>query len=197
MKKFEYKVITIPTNISFSTKGGRMRNNIGKIFLCSVIICVIVATFLCFNGDIGIPKSKIQSDIRTSQKIQTEWSIEGMASETMAAYISYPQDKSDHTFSVYVNRPGISFGYFFRGGGDLVAVDKYISEFTVDGCNERAFISMNLQKINRLEIDDGNNIELLEINSETPFAIVLPVNAGNITFYNIDGEVVEFVNNPL
>ena len=41
------------------------------------------------------------------------------------------------------------------------------------------------------------NIELLEINSETPFAIVLPVNAGNITFYNIDGEVVEFVNNPL
>ena len=56
---------------------------------------------------------------------------------------------------------------------------------------------MNLQKINRLEIDDGNNIELLEINSETPFAIVLPVNAGNITFYNIDGEVVEFVNNPL
>ena len=174
-----------------------MRKHIGKIFLCSVIICVIVATFLYSNGDIGISKSKIQSDIRTSQKIPTEWSIEGMTSETMAAYISYPQDKSDHTFSVYVNRPGISFGYFFRGGGDLVTVDKYISEFTVDGCNERAFISMNLQKINRLEIDDGNNIELLEINSETPFAIILPVNAGNITFYNIDGEVVEFVNNPL
>lgn len=174
-----------------------MRTNIGKILICSVMICVIVGIFLYFNGDIGITKSKIQSDIRSSQKIQTEWSMEGMTSETMAAYISYPQDKLDHTFSVYVNRPGISFGYFFRGGGDLVAVDKYISEFTVDGCNERAFISMNLQKINRLEIDDGNNIELLEINSETPFAIVLPVNAGNITFYNIDGEVVEFVNNPL
>ena len=54
-----------------------------------------------------------------------------------------PTGKTDHTFSVYVNRPGLSFGYFFRGGGDIVEVDDYIAEFVVEGNNERAFISMN------------------------------------------------------
>ena len=69
--------------------------------------------------------------------------------------ISYPQDRSDHTFSVYVNRPGLSFGYFFRGGGSLSGVERGIAEFTVDGYNERAFISMNQPKAARLEIDDA------------------------------------------
>ena len=40
--------------------------------------------------------------------------VDGSISDTMAAFISYPQDKTDHTFSVYVNRPGLSFGYFFQ-----------------------------------------------------------------------------------
>ena len=96
----------------------------------------------------------------------------------MAAFISYPQDKTDHTFSVYVNRPGLSFGYFFRGGGDIVEVDDYIAEFVVEGNNERAFISMNTQNIVRLEVDDGNGIQVIDIDSGKPFAIVLPLNVG-------------------
>ena len=83
----------------------------------------------------------------------------------MAAFISYPQDKTDHTFSVYVNRPGLSFGYFFRGGGDIVEVDDYIAEVVVEGNNERAFISMNTQNIVRLEVDDGNGIQVIDIDS--------------------------------
>lgn len=88
-------------------------------------------------------------------------------------YISYPQDRSDHTFSVYVNRPGLSFGYFFRGGGSLSGVERGIAEFTVDGYNERAFISMNQPKAARLEIDDGNTVQIIDLNSDQPFAIVL------------------------
>ena len=62
-------------------------------------------------------------------------------------HISYPQDLSDHSFSVYVNRPGLSFGYFFRGGGNLSGGQRGIAEYTVEGYNERAFISMNQQQV--------------------------------------------------
>ena len=110
----------------------------------------------------------------------------------MAAFISYPKDKKDHTFSVYVNRPGLSFGYFFRGGGDIVQVEDYIAEFVVEGYNERAFISMNTQNVVRVEIDDGNGVRVIDIDSGKPFAIVLPLNAGDICFYDTIGNAVEY-----
>ena len=70
-------------------------------------------------------------------------------------------------------------------------------ECTVDGYNERAFISLNNQKVNHLEIDDGDLIKTIDIDSSKPFAIVLPVNAGSLTFYDVDGTVIDFWNNSL
>ena len=102
-----------------------------------------------------------------------------------------------HTFSVYVHRPGLSFGYFFRGGGSLSGVDRGITEFTVEGYSERAFISMNQQQVARLEMDDGNSIQVIDIDSQKPFAIVLPINSGIITFFDANGRPVEYWNNPL
>jgi len=93
--------------------------------------------------------------------------------------------------------PGLSFGYFFRGGGAIAEVDNYIAEFVVEEYNERAFVSMNTQKAERLEIDDGNNIQVIDIESSKPFAIVLPLNAGNICFYDVNGSVVEHLRRPL
>ena len=51
---------------------------------------------------------------------------------------------------------------------------------------------MNELKVERLEINDGNSVQVIEIDSEKPFAIILPVNAGELTFYDINGDIVEF-----
>lgn len=174
-----------------------MKKHIGKIVLTLVLLCLVAVGILYGNNCFGIRGVKIESDIRASQKIQEDWTVDGTVSDSVAAFISYSQNKSDHTYSVYVNRPGFSFGYFFRGGGDIVAVEDFISEFTVEGYNERAFISLNSQKVDRLEVDDGNEVQVINIDSDKPFAIVLPMNAGSITFYDIDGNVVEYANNPL
>ena len=56
---------------------------------------------------------------------------------------------------------------------------------------------MNNQKINRLEIGDGNTVQLIDIDSNKPFAIVLPVNIGNITFYNENGQIIDYYNHSL
>ena len=164
-----------------------MKKKLPIILLGVILACVLVFGFLYANNDIGKTANSLEADIRQSQKILDDWIVDGSISDTMAAFISYPQDKTDHTFSVYVNRPGLSFGYFFRGGGDIVEVDDYIAEFVVEGNNERAFISMNTQNIVRLEVDDGNGIQVIDIDSGKPFAIVLPLNVGNICFYDTNG----------
>ena len=174
-----------------------MKKTLLKIFLVVVLACALFVGILYANDDIGKTANSLETDIRSSQKISDDWIVDGSISDTMAAFISYPQDKTDHTFSVYVNRPGLSFGYFFRGGGDIVQVEDYIAEFVIDGYNERAFISMNTQNVVRLEIDDGNNIRVIDIDSGKPFAIVLPLNTGSICFYDTNGNVVEYLRQPL
>lgn len=174
-----------------------MKKKLPIILLGVILACVLVFGFLYANNDIGKTANSLEADIRQSQKILDDWIVDGSISDTMAAFISYPQDKTDHTFSVYVNRHGLSFGYFFRGGGDIVEVDDYIAEFVVEGNNERAFISMNTQNIVRLEVDDGNGIQVIDIDSGKPFAIVLPLNVGNICFYDTNGNVVEYLRQQL
>ena len=117
-----------------------MKKKLPIILLGVILACVLVFGFLYANNDIGKTANSLEADIRQSQKILDDWIVDGSISDTMAAFISYPQDKTDHTFSVYVNRPGLSFGYFFRGGGDIVEVDDYIAEFVVEGNNELVFL---------------------------------------------------------
>ena len=174
-----------------------MKKRFLKIVIGIVFVCILFVGYLYANNDIGMTSTNLEADIRSSQKIKDDWTLDGSVSNTMAAYISYPQDKSDHAFSVYVKHPGLSFGYFFRGGGNLSGVQRGIAEFTVEGYNERAFISMNQQQVQQLEIDDGNAIQVIDIDSNKPFVIVLPINAGKITFYDVNRNTVEYRNNPL
>ena len=96
-----------------------MKKRFLKIVIGIVLVCILFVGFLYANNNIGMTSTNLETDIRSSQKIKDDWTLDGSVSNTMAAYISYSQDMSDHTFSVYVNRPGLSFGYFFRGGGTL------------------------------------------------------------------------------
>ena len=168
-----------------------------KIISAVLCIALLLAAFLYFNNDIGIPKSKIERDIRSSQNIKDSYLTVGDIQDEMAAFISYDKDKSDHIFSVYVNYPYLSFGYFFRGGGSLSIIDRNIASFTLENCSQQAFISMNKQKVNMMEIDDGNSVKKKEIESDKPFAVVLPVNAGIITFYDENGNEVEYIKQRL
>ncbi|MBQ4346846.1 MAG: hypothetical protein IJC39_00160, partial [Firmicutes bacterium] len=75
--------------------------------------------------------------------------------------------------------------------------EEHISEYTVDGYNEKAFISMNLPKVERMEIADGDSVKTIGIDPDEPFAVVLPVNVGNIDFFDVNGDKVEVWKNPV
>jgi len=177
--------------------GGVLLKKLGKYALILLAVCVMLFLGLYLDHDIGILKGKIVDDVRFSQEIPADWVTEGTASDTLAAYISYPEDRSDHAFSIYVNHPGLSFGYFFRVGGSLSEVQRSILAFTAEGYPERAFVSMNGQKVERIEIDNGNGLQVIDIDSGKPFAVVLPVNAGIVMFYDAENNAVEYGNHPL
>lgn len=171
-----------------------------KILLAIIFIVTFFLGFRFANSDIGaaisfdpgIPASRLEADIRKEQKIPDTWTVEGNVSDTMAAFISYPKDKSTHVFSVYVNRPGLSAGYFFRGGGTASTASRDITAFTIKDYNEAAFVSMNTKQVFQIEIGDGDKIRVIDIDYDKPFAIVLPLNEGSIHFYNLDGECIEY-----
>ena len=75
-----------------------MKKRFLKIVIGIVFVCVLFVGFLYANNDIGMTSTNLEADIRSSQKIKDDWTLEGSVSNTMAAYISYPQDMSDHTF---------------------------------------------------------------------------------------------------
>ena len=85
-----------------------------------------------------------------------------------------------------------SIGGIFSGwGGDLPEMEKYITGIQVYTGMDRAFVSTNTFQVERLEIDDGNSVEIVEIDSGRPFTIILPDHAGEITFYDTEGNPVE------
>ena len=81
-----------------------MKKRFLKIVIGIVLVCILFVGFLYANNNIGMTSTNLETDIRSSQKIKDDWTLDGSVSNTMAAYISYSQDMSDHTFSVYVNR---------------------------------------------------------------------------------------------
>ncbi len=173
-----------------------MKKQVSSIVALLIVVGVVMM-FLFANGDIGHPKAKLEQEMRQSQHIAEDWKTVGVASHDLAAYISYPDTKETHVFSIYVNRPGLSFGWFFRGGGTLSAIDRGILEAHLEEGKQHAFLSMNHAGVVRVEIDDGTEVKTVELEPEEPFVLVLPTDAGNITFYAADGTIVEPEKNPI
>ena len=58
-----------------------------KIVIGVVLACILFVCFLYTNNEIGVTSSKLEADIRSSQKIKDDWTVDGSVSSTMAAYI--------------------------------------------------------------------------------------------------------------
>lgn len=163
-------------------------------FLSAILVVVLVSgCLLSFNHKIGIGKLNIEKNARNSQQIDDNWQVAKDTTDTISAMIFYPEDQSDHTYSIYVNPPGLSMRYFFRGGGSVMETEQMVAEFSMEGYDERAFVSMNQQKICRVEIDGENGIQRMDLDSTKPFAFILPKSAGSVTLYDVNDTIVHSI----
>lgn len=164
--------------------------NLYKI-LAAVLLLVV---FLFLNGtiEIGVRASNIEKDARNSAKVEESWKVAKDTTDAMSALLFYDENVEDHRVSIYVKRPGLSFGYFFRSGGNVPDIEENVVEIQVEGCEESAFISMNKQKVSKVIIEEENSTATIDLDyKEKPFAFVVPNTNAKVTFYDINGKVIE------
>ena len=156
-------------------------------------ILMIMFVILYFNNDIGINKTNIEREALISQKIPTDWEVCKDETGSLVSMLFYDSKLENHIFSIYVNRKGLSFGYFFREGGSLGEMIDNVVEFNIEGFNEKIYMSTNKNEVCKIELNDGSTIKVIDIDSTKPFTVILPTNLGTVTIYDVNGNIVESV----
>ena len=173
-----------------------MKKPFPKMILRILLVCVLLLGFLFIWMTILAHLLPIWNQIfAIYRRFQRIGSLRRCFRYDGDLYLLSPRSERSY-FSVYVNRPDFPSDISFAAAEVFPGVERGIAEFTVDGHNERAFISMNQPKAARLEIDDGNTVQIIDLNSDQPFAIVLPANVGVIHFYDGNGNPVNYQKEP-
>lgn len=158
-----------------------------KVLVVIMAVIMLLFGYIYFTGNLGYAAGKVETDARASQLVNETWDVSKAESDDMIAMIFYNADKTEHTFSIYVNRPGLSIGYFFREGGDVVENEIGVATYEFEGYADKAYISMNPDGISKAEYtdEDGETVTV-DIGGE-PFAIVAST---GVTFYDAEGNEV-------
>lgn len=151
-------------------------------------LLIILLGFSYFRHDFGVLKSNIEKDARTEHKINSNWKVAKSTTDKLSTMIFYSKDFNDYTIAVYINK-GFPFGYVFYYGGSSNVENEGVLEYDVKGIAEKAYISMNKQKINKVQFNTEKVVETINIDSTKPFSIIIPSKATNIKFYNKNGVV--------
>ena len=158
----------------------------GKALLgAGIVVLALWGALFVLRGGIGPWREHIEDEARESQQIDETWLAEEGGGEELTALVFYPEDRSRSVFSLYRKDRVPLFGWHFRGGGGVPAVDGGVAEFTVEGFGERAYVSVNTLGVCRAELGNGETVAL---DPERPFAIVTPCGAA---FYDEEGALVE------
>lgn len=161
-----------------------------KYIVVTIILWVLIFIMLIARGNIGVSKGKLESDARKSHDINQSWLTAKSINENFGAFLFYDEDLKKYTFSIYENREGFSFGYFYCYGGGVAGIGDSIARFNSDGKGS-ILLSLNKVKISKLELTNGSeNIKEINVNEEKPFVIIIPENIIDIRIYNVDGEVI-------
>ena len=155
-----------------------------------ILVIILLAFIIIWNANIiGVAAGSLEKDAREGQNIASDWEMAQAVNNEMCAMLFYDAEMSDYTYSIYMKKDETSYGYFFSQGGK----DPYIGE-SVRGMiyddKGIALLSMNEDKVSKIEADDGVSKKTIEIDPTKPFAVVLPINSGEITMYNSLGNVV-------
>lgn len=158
--------------------------------LIGVVLIILLAFLIVWKADIlGVSESRLEQDARESQNIESDWEVARDINEDICAMLFYDEDRDECTYSIYLSREGLSYGYFFRQGG----TDPYLTEgvrgvvFEDKGI---ALMSLNEDKVSKIIVENGDSERVIQVDPEEPFAVVLPVDCSAITMYDAQDNIV-------
>lgn len=186
MKKNVIRYIRISTNDVLEVKHVKSE----KIsMIIGILVIILLGVLIIVNlGIIGVSKSRLEQDARKNQNISSDWQMVQDVNEDMCAMLFYDEAKNDCRYCVYLTHDGISCGYFYIDGG--------VDGFMIDGSRSMIYedrgivlLSMNRDKVCKIEVERGVMGEI-KVDPSQPFALVLPVNCGEIVLYDDQGNIV-------
>lgn len=157
--------------------------------IIGILVIILLGVLIIMNlGIIGVSKGMLEKDARKNQNISSDWQMVQDVNEDICAMLFYNEEKNDCRYAVYLTHEGISYGYFSIDGG--------VDGFMIDGSRSViyegrgiALLSMNRDKVCKIGVESGT-AEAIKVDPSKPFAVVLPVNCGEITLYDAQGNVV-------
>ena len=168
------------------------QNNMQRVPLSIgiVIVCLTSAfVLLMVTNSIGTSQNHIQEQARKKQNIPDDGYVVEQVTDTLSAMLFYNEDATEHTFSLYINKTGLPFGYFFCKGGIDASIQSSVREFNAKGAGEKVYISMNSRKANSVIISNTIEITKEEIDPDKPFVLVIN-ELSLVEFFDADGNSV-------
>lgn len=162
-----------------------------KLMLFSGCILIVLLAFLIvWQADVlGVSAARLEQDARESQHIENGWEVAQDINDDMCAMLFFDEEKDACAYTIYLSKEGLSYGYFFRQGG----FDPYMAEgvkgvvFQNKGI---ALLSMNEDKVCKIVTFNSGKEKVIQVNPSEPFAIVLPIDCGEITMYDAQDNIV-------
>lgn len=158
--------------------------------LIGLVLIILLAFLIIWQAGIfGVSKSRLEQDAREKQGVEKGWEMAQAVNEDMCAMLFYDEEKENYAYTIYLTKNGLSYGYFYRQGG----TDAYMEEGVKGVVFEDkgiALLSLNEDKVCKIVVDDSVKQETIQVDSEEPFAIVLPIECGAITMYDAQENVV-------
>lgn len=157
--------------------------------IIGILVIILLGIMIIMNlGIIGVSKNLLEQDARKNQNISSDWQMVQDINGDMSVMLFYNEAQSDCKYSVYMTHDGISYGYFFIDGGvDGFMIDSSRSMIYED--RGIALLSMNKDKVCRIEVESGA-VKVIQVDPSKPFAMVLPVDCGEITLYDAQDNIV-------
>ncbi len=155
-----------------------------------VVLIAVLACLIVWQADVlGVSAGKLEQEARKHQNIENSWEVVQDINDDICAMLFFDEDRDDCAYSIYLSKEGMSYGYFFGQGG----FDAYMSDGVKGVIFENkgiALLSMNHDNVSKVVVDADAGERVIPVDPEKPFAIVLPIDCGEITIYDDEDNIV-------
>ncbi len=155
-----------------------------------VFIMLLTVLYFLFADNIGISAKNLEKDARLASKTDDSWLAVTDVGEELGGVLLYNEECDDWNYHVYLNRPGLDYGYHFRAGGSVPEIENNVGVYSFDGADEQIIMSMNNAKIEKIAVS-GRLLQTIDIDSDKPFVLVMPEGC-NFSFYDVNKQEIEY-----
>ncbi|MCQ2539004.1 MAG: hypothetical protein MJ114_01010 [Acetatifactor sp.] len=158
--------------------------------VAGLIVILLLGGVIIYQAEIfGVSEGRLVADARNEQKISKDWDVKQSKNDEMCAMIFYDARKENYSYSVYLKNDGMSFGYFYREGGQNPYIEEGVQGIFFED-KGIALLSMNEEKVARVVVENGADKKAIPVDPEAPFALVFPPESNAITLYDSDDNVI-------